>query len=104
VEQRSQPAIRGQPLGTGYSLVDPKDYVETEERVSKNIFEFLTKFLNKFPEFIGRYFYIAGESYGGKYVPNIAHYLNKQLFFRATKGEFGVQFKGFSIGNGMVNP
>lgn len=68
------------------------------------MFEFLTKFLNKFPEFIGRDFYIAGESYGGKYVPNIAHYLNKQLFSRATKGQFGVQFKGFSIGNGMVNP
>lgn len=93
-----------QPAGTGYSLVDPENHVETESRVAENMFEFLTKFLHEFPEFIGRDFYIAGESYAGKYVPNIASYLNKQLFSRATKGTFGIQFKGFSIGNGMINP
>jgi len=38
--------------------------------------------------------YISGESYAGKYVPWFASYLLDQ----------GLNIKGISIGNGLVNP
>ena len=94
-----------QPLGTGFSSVDTKNYVEDEETVAKDMFEFLTKFIEQFPEFKGRDFYIAGESYAGHYVPHISDYLNQQLFSsNSDKNVFGINFRGLSIGNGMINP
>ena len=94
-----------QPLGTGFSKVDQNHYVEDEETVSKEMFDFLTKFIEKYPEFRGRDFYVTGESYGGHYVPHISNYLNKQLFSsNSDKKKFGVNFKGLTVGNGMINP
>jgi carboxypeptidase C (cathepsin A) len=38
--------------------------------------------------------YLAGESYGGKYIPWFANYLSDK----------GLNIKGISVGNGAVNP
>lgn len=36
------------------------------------MYTFMTKFLEAYPEFKGRDFFITGESYAGKYVPAVA--------------------------------
>jgi serine carboxypeptidase-like clade 2 len=46
-------------------------------------------------------FYIAGESFAGHYIPNLA---NKILFNSTFTSETGMQFKGVMIGNGWVDP
>ena len=43
-----------------------------DERTADDTYQFLVGFLERFPEYVGRPFWIAGESYGGHYVPNAA--------------------------------
>jgi len=59
---------------------------------------FLDGFVAAHPEFKGRDFYIAGESYAGHYIPAISHY----LAFNTT--DLTLNFKGVAIGNGWVDP
>lgn len=86
-----------QPLGTGFSTVDPKNPVMDEETVAQDIYEFLVKFIVSFPEFKGRDFYIFGESYAGHYVPHASNYVFNQR-------NPDIPFKGAAIGNGLPNP
>lgn len=63
----------------------------------------MQEFVALHPEMVGRPFYITGESYGGHYVPAIAH--------RIVAGDFGrkenerhLNLQGMAVGNGLVNP
>ncbi|KAF8704066.1 hypothetical protein HU200_031552 [Digitaria exilis] len=62
---------------------------------------FLLNWLDKFPEFKTRDFYIAGESYAGHYVPQLA-----ELIYDGNKGaskDKVINIKGFMIGNAVLN-
>lgn len=85
------------PLGTGFSTVDSDNYVETEEQVASMLYEFMVKFVKKFPEFKGRDFYLFGESYAGHYVPHVSNYIY-------NKRNPDIAFRGAAIGNGLPNP
>ena len=64
----------------------------------------LAQFLVRYPEYVGRAFYIAGESYGGHYVPNIAKEIQTRQ--RAAAGGnvlSGLNLKGFAVGNGYTD-
>jgi carboxypeptidase C (cathepsin A) len=64
------------PLGAGLSIPDSlKDFPRTETQIARNIYTFLTKFQDHFPLFVGKNFYLTGESYAGHYLPNLASYL-----------------------------
>ena len=42
--------------------------MQGDERTARDAYVFLEKFLERFPAYAGRDFWIAGESYGGHYV------------------------------------
>jgi len=86
-----------QPLGTGFSSVDPNHPVQDEDTVASDIYEFLMKFIQTYPEFKGRDFYIFGESYAGHYVPHTANF----VFNKRNKD---LPLRGAAIGNGLPNP
>jgi len=50
------------------------------------------------PEFIGRKFFITGESYAGHYIPAIAYYLINNVT------NLTLNLSGIAIGNGWVDP
>jgi len=86
------------PLGTGLSFVDKDSEIPTSEnQMAKEFYTFLVKFFTLFPSYKGRSFYITGESYAGKYIPNIANYI-------VNNPNPIINLKGIMIGNGMVNP
>jgi len=60
---------------------------------------FYTNWLNLFPEFKGRELIIAGESYGGHYVPAWANAILDYNAHSSVK----INFSGVAIGNGCVN-
>ncbi|CAD7696931.1 unnamed protein product [Ostreobium quekettii] len=91
-----------QPVGTGFSTAGAaEDAVRCEDAVAQDVSRFMWAFLEARPEFADRDFYVTGESYGGKYVPAIAFWIQEW-----NKGGVGphINLKGLVIGNGLTDP
>lgn len=87
-----------QPVGTGYSRANARDYARTEDDVSNTMLEFFDTFFTEvFPEFQKRKLYLSGESFAGNYLPHISNRL-----FNAKRDYINLQ--GVAIGNGWANP
>jgi len=56
-----------QPVGTGFSWGEP--LLTNMDETAEEFQNWLTNFINAFPEFKGTDLYITGESYAGKYIP-----------------------------------
>jgi hypothetical protein len=54
----------------------------------------LQEFFKLYPEYAKNEFYLAGESYAGQYVPNIAHHILQ------TPAHSNLNLKGIAVGNG----
>ena len=63
------------PAGVGFSYSNTtSDYDESgDSKTAGDNYVFLLNWLERFPEYKGRDFYISGESYAGHYVPQLAH-------------------------------
>ena len=63
------------PAGVGFSYSNTtSDYRNGGDRkTAKDNYAFLVNWLERFPEYKKRDFYISGESYAGHYVPQLAH-------------------------------
>ncbi|KAG6873260.1 hypothetical protein C0995_001034 [Termitomyces sp. Mi166 len=61
-----------QPIGVGYSYADYGEFVGTSEDAAIDIAAFVAIFFESFSKFKGRAFHMAGESYGGRYIPLFA--------------------------------
>ncbi|KAM5125324.1 lysosomal protective protein [Mantella aurantiaca] len=82
------------PAGVGFSYSDDKNYEINDTQVAQDNYMALKEFFRLFPELSENEFYIAGESYGGFYVPNLAVRLSK---------DGGINLKGIAIGNGLTS-
>jgi serine carboxypeptidase-like clade 2 len=61
------------PAGVGYSInKDPQFKYNDSSTVKDTLDALVFFFSNKQPTFANRTFYIAGESYAGKYIPDLA--------------------------------
>ncbi|CAI4275822.1 CCQ_1a_G0003350.mRNA.1.CDS.1 [Saccharomyces cerevisiae] len=85
-----------QPLGVGFSYGDEK--VSSTKLAGKDAYIFLELFFEAFPHLRSNDFHIAGESYAGHYIPQIAHEIvvkNPERTFNLTS---------VMIGNGITDP
>ncbi|XP_077483068.1 putative serine carboxypeptidase CPVL isoform X1 [Amblyomma americanum] len=88
------------PVGTGFSFTQSDDgYARNMSDVSRDMLEFLQQFFTLFDNYSSNDFYLAGESYAGKYVSAIGAALHQ------SRGELrvSVHLKGLSIGNGVID-
>lgn len=99
------------PIGTGFSYTEnPGGVSYTETQVAENLYAFLLEFFFAYPEYAKNDFYIAGESYGGKYVPATAQFIlqkNRELAAMTTSsynGTTAINLVGVSIGDGLSDP
>eukprot|EP01116_Phalansterium_solitarium_P022258 TRINITY_DN7286_c0_g1_i1.p1 TRINITY_DN7286_c0_g1~~TRINITY_DN7286_c0_g1_i1.p1 ORF type:complete len:448 (+),score=153.04 TRINITY_DN7286_c0_g1_i1:166-1509(+) len=61
------------PAGVGFSYsLNTSDYNTDDDRTADDNYRFLLGWFQQFPQFQGREFFIAGESYAGHYVPQLA--------------------------------
>jgi len=100
-----------QPFGTGYSYASNSEnnksdenyeYVNNEDELSEMFYNALQNFFVKHPEYNECPIYITGESYAGKYVPNIAwkiHNKNKENSDIKKR----INLKGIAVGDGWIN-
>ncbi|KAK7574414.1 hypothetical protein V9T40_011605 [Parthenolecanium corni] len=97
-----------QPVGTGFSFTNSSDgYVRSETEVADHLYEGLTQFFQLFPELRGNKFYIAGESYAGKYIPAISYKIHNLKMANQTdinlKGLFMISAYTNGLEDGYVN-
>uniref|UniRef100_A0A1I7SXB9 Carboxypeptidase n=1 Tax=Bursaphelenchus xylophilus TaxID=6326 RepID=A0A1I7SXB9_BURXY len=86
------PAGSGFSLNTNYSVSQLNDNVTAEDNLN-----FLHQFLEAYPEYKGRDFYITGESYGGCLVPTFANHV------LLAKEKIELNFKGIAMGNAVTD-
>lgn len=61
------------PVGVGFSYSDmPLEYITNDNKTAAQNYEFLLNWFEAFPEYQANDFWITGESYAGKYCPQLA--------------------------------
>lgn len=94
-----------QPVGVGFSYADDDSHIFDTPSAAQDVVAFITIFFDVFNEFKDRAFHIAGESYGGRYVPVFASALYDAIEKGKKDGkEVRVKFESVLIGNGITEP
>ncbi|CDP08507.1 unnamed protein product [Coffea canephora] len=86
------------PAGVGFSHSNTSsNYIIGDTKTAADSFTFLVNWLERFPEYKTRDFFITGENYAGRYVPRLA-----QLILHNNKitNQTVINLKGATIGNG----
>ncbi|XP_031484692.1 serine carboxypeptidase-like 27 isoform X1 [Nymphaea colorata] len=90
------------PAGVGFSYTNTSSnlYDTGDQRTAEDAYVFLINWLERFPQYKHRDFYISGESYAGHYVPQLAH-----LVFKRNQGVQNpvINLKGFMVGNAVTD-
>ncbi|KAF7302832.1 Carboxypeptidase [Mycena kentingensis (nom. inval.)] len=95
-----------QPIGVGFSYADYGEYVtaqSTTEEAAQDIAAFVAIFFVHFSKFQGRGFHMAGESYGGRYIPAFAAAVYDQNAYLIEAGIPPINLTSIMIGNGMTD-
>ncbi|XP_038971039.1 serine carboxypeptidase-like 34 [Phoenix dactylifera] len=91
------------PVGVGYSYTNTSSDLNMlgDEITANDSYTFLVNWFKRFPQFKTHDFYIAGESYAGHYVPQLA----EKIFDANKNGDKDnyINFKGFMIGNALLD-
>ncbi|XP_027354381.1 serine carboxypeptidase-like 40 isoform X2 [Abrus precatorius] len=90
------------PVGVGFSYSNKSsDYgTNGDKKTAADNYLFLVNWLERFPEYKNRDFYISGESYAGHYVPQLAHTI---LYHNKMANKAIINLKGILIGNAVIN-
>jgi carboxypeptidase C (cathepsin A) len=87
-----------QPAGVGFSYGEPNTFANESEAIDQ-LYVALKFFFQQHPELESKSFYLAGESYAGKYLPQLAIRIISEA--GATPK---INLKGLLIGDPWVNP
>lgn len=89
-----------QPAGVGFSYpAGPTNDTVT----AADTYDGLLQFFALHPDLQGRPFYIAGESYGGHYVPNLAFKIQIENAKLSPKSPQVINIVGFAVGNAYTD-
>lgn len=83
-----------QPIGVGYSAGSPNDY-QDEAQAMEHLYRALLQFYQKHPELKSHPLILAGESYAGKYLPQLAMHILQQK---------EISLAAIMIGDPWINP
>ncbi|XWS20274.1 hypothetical protein CRYUN_Cryun31cG0086600 [Craigia yunnanensis] len=88
------------PIGAGWSYSNTtSDYSNGDDSTNKNLITFILKWYEKFPDFKSRDVYLAGSSFAGHFVPNLA---NSLLDYNKQSKDSKFNVKGLALGNPML--
>ncbi|KAL5233623.1 hypothetical protein ACI65C_001033 [Semiaphis heraclei] len=89
------------PVGVGYSFTgDDAGYSTNQTAIARNLYTALVQFFTLYPEYRQNEFYVAGESYAGKYVPAVSYAIHQNN----PGAQIKINLKGLAIGNGLIDP
>ncbi|KAF3533446.1 hypothetical protein DY000_02041386 [Brassica cretica] len=86
------------PVGVGFSYSNTSsDYKKIgDEFTARDAYSFIQKWLERFPAYRENDFYIAGESYAGKYIPELAEVVYDN---NNRNSSLHIKLKGILLGN-----
>jgi len=90
------------PAGVGFSYSNTtSDYDRSgDKNTADDAYIFIINWLERFPQYRTRDFYITGESYAGHYVPQLAYTI---LLNNKKTNQTVVNLKGIAIGNAWID-
>ncbi|KAF2898896.1 hypothetical protein ILUMI_07279 [Ignelater luminosus] len=89
------------PVGTGFSYTDSLSALTTtNQQIAEDLVACLEGFYRRHPEFEGRPFYVASESYGGKMATDFALELDK----RVQQGQSKANLRAISLIDSWICP
>ncbi|KAH8887247.1 alpha/beta-hydrolase [Thozetella sp. PMI_491] len=91
-----------QPAGVGFSTAGGDSAPVTLGEASDDFSAFLVQFVHAFPEYFRQGLYIAGESFGGRYVPRFT----ADIIHNKALGKFNnlaLEIKGIALFNALVD-
>lgn len=89
-----------QPIGVGFSYSDnPEDHTNGTFAAAEDVYIFMDLWYQLFPEARTLPFSIAGESYGGHYIPIFASHINEMN--KIAPPEAQIPLESVLIGNGI---
>uniref|UniRef100_A0A0D6R2B7 Carboxypeptidase n=1 Tax=Araucaria cunninghamii TaxID=56994 RepID=A0A0D6R2B7_ARACU len=91
------------PVGVGFSYSNTSsDLKELGDKITaEDSYTFLINWFQRFPEYKSREFYIAGESYAGHYVPQLAEVIYDRN--KGTSKDKVINLKGIMVGNAVMD-
>ncbi|BEJ16680.1 hypothetical protein CspHIS471_0600810 [Cutaneotrichosporon sp. HIS471] len=92
-----------EPVNVGFSQARNGQVVGTAEEAGQDIAAFIDIWFDTFKEFRGREFHMAGESYGGRYLPVFASAVYDQNKMLVAQGKEPINLKSIMIGNGITS-
>lgn len=88
------------PAGVGFSTNGEKDKSMNDSITAKDMLKSLLSFRTKFPALANRSFWISGQSYAGKYIPDLAREID---LYNQNNPKNSIPLKGLLIGNGVMS-
>ncbi|KAG2635506.1 hypothetical protein PVAP13_2NG360200 [Panicum virgatum] len=90
------------PAGVGFSYSNTSsDYDRSgDQRTADDAYLFLINWLERFPEYKSRPFYISGESFAGHYVPELAATI---LIQNSYNGKTAINLRGILVGDPLLD-
>eukprot|EP00252_Welwitschia_mirabilis_P007123 TRINITY_DN1821_c0_g3_i1.p1 TRINITY_DN1821_c0_g3~~TRINITY_DN1821_c0_g3_i1.p1 ORF type:complete len:465 (-),score=59.55 TRINITY_DN1821_c0_g3_i1:136-1530(-) len=90
------------PAGVGFSYSNTSSDLDNsgDEHTALDNYSFLVNWFKRFPQYKQREFYIAGESYAGHYVPQVAQVIYRR---NAWLSNPTINLKGYMIGNAVID-
>ncbi|XP_039134328.1 serine carboxypeptidase-like 34 [Dioscorea cayenensis subsp. rotundata] len=91
------------PVGVGFSYTNTSSDLDQlgDHFTANDSYNFLVNWFKRFPQFKSHEFYIAGESYGGHYLPQLAEKIFDEN--KKTSKENYINLKGFMVGNAWMD-
>jgi serine carboxypeptidase-like clade II len=81
------------PAGVGYSKAKVGQ-INGDDLTAKESYTFLLNWLERFPQYKNRRFFMAGESYAGHYIPQLAYLI---LTKNALQNKTVINLKGAMV-------
>jgi len=88
------------PAGVGFSYSNTTYHGVGDNSTAADSYKFLINWLERFPEYKTRDFYITGESYAGHYVPQLANTIVSE---NKIANQTIINLKGIAIGNAWID-
>ncbi|OSC96476.1 serine carboxypeptidase [Trametes coccinea BRFM310] len=92
-----------QPVDVGYSYAEYGEAVTNTQEAANDITAFIGIFFEHFTKFKGRALHLAGESYGGRYIPVFASTIYDKNVELAEAGVTPINLTSIMLGNGCTD-